>query len=112
MTLIKGFLCEDCGCGFSEPEERRHYERGGEELDPPSCHCPECGSEFFEPAEKCEICGEMHSVYELEAGACEECRDKLAAKIKKTLKRGDIFSSEEIYVMMELLELGGLVEWD
>ena len=110
MTYVRAYKCEDCGCVFESAEERRYYTRYEGELDPPSYHCPECGSEFFGPAERCEICGEWHFTEEMDGGACEECRDRLAVKVRKALEDG--FSEEEKIVMKELLELGGLIEWD
>jgi hypothetical protein len=112
MTYVRAYKCEDCDCVFETAEERRYYTRYEGELDPPSYHCPECGSSFFSPAERCEICGEWHYTEEMDGSVCNHCLEKLGEKVKRTLTRGDLFFPEEIEIIKDRLEISGLCEWD
>lgn len=67
------FICMHCGHEFEEPQ--KDYDRGTGHMD--EC-CPNCGSEDFEEAAECEICGTTHSVDALENGVCKDCLEKRA----------------------------------
>lgn len=96
------YICEDCGVIFEEAEIKRHLERNGEELDPPSCHCPECGSEFYVELEECDVCGEQHPYYEVYDNVCEGCRAKIVEKLRKVLRRE--FSAAELDAIYRISE--------
>lgn len=64
------FKCMHCGHEFDEPTNR--YNRSITRPDEDG-FCPNCGSDFFEEAEQCELCGEWHEVGYLHCGICEKC---------------------------------------
>lgn len=100
------YCCEDCGVIFEEAEERRHPERSGEELDPPSYHCPECGSEFYEEVKRCCVCEQHHPICEMNEDVCEDCLTKLGNRIVTNAFIG--LTDMERTIAREKLELGDL----
>lgn len=100
------YRCEDCDAVFETAIMKRHFERSGEELDPPTHHCPYCMSEFFAELEECELCGEMKDTHEVYNGLCSECEEKLVAKFKKVLHRS--FSVAELEALKMLSEYDDL----
>ena len=102
------YICEDCGAIFEEAEVRKHLERNGEELDPPSYHCPKCHSEYFEEVKECNICGEYHTLREMDGEVCDECVAKIAEKIKNLLTSG--LTSDEVEIMKDKIEFGDVFE--
>lgn len=99
-------ICEDCGAVFEEVVEKRYVQRNGEELDPPTYHCPECGSEYYVEAEKCCVCGETHPIGEMDGDVCDDCIEKIAEKVKHLLTDGRFFTGAEIAIIKEKIELG------
>ena len=69
------YKCIDCGNVFEEP----HYEPawlgecGDRDVYGNDCSCPHCGSEDFDEAEKCELCGEYAAIEHLYDGVCGKC---------------------------------------
>lgn len=106
------FICESCGELINDPVTIHHRERNGEELDPPTLHCSCCSSEELEPAEECALCGEYFADYDMDGNVCNHCLEKLGEKVKRTLRRGDLFFPEEIEIIKDRLEISGLCEWD
>lgn len=104
------YMCEDCGVIFEEVVEKRYFERNGDELCPPTYHCPECGSEFYEEAVKCCICGEHHPMREMDGDVCDDCIDKLTEKVRNLLIDGRHFTSVEVEIIKEKIELGDVFD--
>lgn len=98
------YICEDCGAIFFDAEEKRYIQRSGEEMDPPTYHCPKCHSEFFEEVAECKICGEHHPLREMNGEVCDECVANIAEKIKNLLVNG--LTSDEVEIMKDKIELG------
>ena len=71
------YICLHCGHHFDGDEiVAKHYDRATGTWD--SEECPNCGSEYFEEAEKCDKCGEWHVADKVVNGMCEECLTKAA----------------------------------
>lgn len=68
------YICAKCGEVFETPEYRSWTEHHGDYDEPYGEEvCPGCGSEWYEEAEKCKICGEWHAKDELYDGYCKDC---------------------------------------
>ena len=96
------YKCLHCGNEF-EDIDRRHYDCGTGVWEE---YCPNCGSEDFEEADKCEICGEIFPESETENGVCKECLER-ASNDTETLMRYALhvnaFTGEELD---EILRIG------
>lgn len=93
------YYCIHCGNSFDRADAKNYDPCTGlwEE------YCPNCGSEDFEEAEQCAICGEWHKVDYLENGVCDECIDKGIGDTLKLMRfavEDDTFSSEELDEMI------------
>lgn len=66
------YICLHCGHEFEETAAKNYDSATGtwEEC------CPNCGSEDFEEAIKCRICGEVHVDEDMIGQVCKECLDK------------------------------------
>ena len=81
------YYCRDCNTEFERPKEvkDKHSElngMGGVTYET-FCVCPNCGSDWIEEMEKCEMCGEWSVDLELfgRTDICDECRKKIEAKL-------------------------------
>lgn len=101
------YKCEDCNCVFEEPEKRRHINRSGEELDPPSFHCPQCKSEFFHVIEHCIVCDQMKDFRVMNGDVCDDCLADIEVRIKNIIYRN--FSVLEVDAARKHLEIGGIL---
>ena len=101
------YICEHCQIAFDNPVIRHHYERDGEELDPPTIHCPECNNDDIEEAKRCCICRDYRPAYEMDGDVCDDCLDKLKEKIHDNIFRD--LTDTEISVAKEKIDIGGLV---
>ena len=72
--MMTKFICLHCGRVFDEPHNR--YNRRWSDSDDSEQYCPNCGSEDFEEASQCSICGSWHSYDALKGGVCEDCLNK------------------------------------
>ena len=63
------FICLHCGHEFEEIHAKNYDSATGTWEE----YCPNCGSEDFEEAEKCEKCGEWHISDKVANGICEDC---------------------------------------
>lgn len=70
------YICNDCGEVFDRP---KHTHNGGY-YDEDWCECPSCASTDYDPAEKCEICGEILQEKKMLYGLCPSCVSKAADK--------------------------------
>lgn len=76
-------ICNNCDFQFETPE--RSKELMGEYWGAPAYEtiyrCPCCGSDDFEKAEKCAVCGE----YFISEGDdfCEKCKEELSGEMHK-----------------------------
>lgn len=101
------YKCEDCEAVFETCIEKRYRNSAGEELDPPTYHCPYCKSEFIFVAEQCEICTEYKDSCTVYDGVCDECLDKIEAKIKKIIHRN--CTVLEVRAAEKHLDIGGIL---
>ena len=102
MTYVRAYKCEDCERTFDEAIVKHYRNACGEELDPPTHHCPHCMSEFFVELEECDVCGEQHPYYEVYDNVCEGCRAKIVEKLRKVLRRE--FSAAELDAIYRISE--------
>lgn len=102
-----GNLCQDCGTFFDEAVEKRYIRKNGEELDPPTYHCPKCGSDFIVAAEKCCICEEAKPCHDMQGNVCDDCIEKIENKIKDLIYRN--CTVMEVEAAKEHLEIGGIL---
>lgn len=92
------YKCEDCNAEFESPLVRRHIERSGEELDPPSHHCPYCMSAYYHELEDSRI------VYN---GVCDDCDAAIDLKLVNLIKRN--FTVAEAETLKERIGIGGIL---
>lgn len=80
------FKCADCGAEFEDPQI---VSNGGGDVGEDAYQCPECGSFYFNSADKCEICGKLYvredSTYESWV-VCDECLERVVKKAMKVLE--------------------------
>ena len=78
------FICRDCGSKFEDP--KRVKESRGEFWGAPAyedCwYCPECGSDDYDEAKECGVCGQWFLPDGCEE-TCEECIDNLSNELYK-----------------------------
>ena len=80
-------ICLHCGHHFDGDEiVERGYDRATGTWD--AEECPNCGSEDFEEAAQCSICGDWHLADKLTGGVCEECLNKYST-IKNAIEFGE-----------------------
>ncbi|MBQ6810318.1 MAG: hypothetical protein IJO94_02805 [Firmicutes bacterium] len=101
------YRCQNCKQIFEEIIENRHFERSGEELDPPSYHCPHCHSEDFEPVEYCKICEKWEYSGYIYDGVCKSCLSRIETKIKDLIYRN--CTVMEVDAARNQLEIGGIL---
>jgi hypothetical protein len=101
--------CEDCNHIFDEAVERRHFDGPfGEEMDPPTYHCPNCNSEFIVTAKKCCYCGEVKESIDFTDDFCDECLNKIGIKAKEAIAAKLTEVELEALKVIDLFE-GGLL---
>lgn len=89
------FICLHCGHEFEEPSNR--YNKRWSDSDDSEQYCPNCGSEDFEEAKKCELCDEWHSADRIVNGVCKDCIERGSKDIKSLLRYAiDAFTTEEL----------------
>lgn len=93
------YICMHCGHWFDEPTNR--YNRTVARPDDEG-FCPNCGSDFFDEAEQCELCGEWHAADYLHCGVCKKCEEEKST-VENAFKWG-----EEV---KEGVELNGFLTW-
>lgn len=94
------YICLHCGHSFDEPHNR--YNRRWSDSDDSAAYCPNCGSEDFEEAEKCEKCGEWHIADKVSNGICENCLTKSA-----TVSNAFAWGNKD----KQGVELNGFIAW-
>lgn len=99
--------CEDCNRIFDEAIIKRHFERDGEELDPPTYHCPHCNSEFIVTAKKCCICGEIKEYHDFSGDFCDECIEKAAIEARDAIRRH--CTVMQVEAIKEYVDIGGIL---
>ena len=92
------YICMHCGHEFEEIAAKNYDSASGTWEE----YCPNCGSEDFEEAEKCEKCGEWHSAEKVTNGMCENCLTK-AATVSNAYACGDHDKQN--------VELNGFIAW-
>lgn len=92
------YICMHCGNQFEEID-RKHYDSATGVYEE---YCPNCGSDFFEEAEQCEICGDWHAVGYLNGGVCESCMEK-----QSTIENALAWGEEDTAGV----ELNGFLAW-
>lgn len=101
------YKCEDCNAEFESPLVRRHIERSGEELDPPSHHCPYCMSAYYHELEECKVCGELKDSRIVYNGVCDDCDAAIDLKLVNLIKRN--FTVAEAETLKERIGIGGIL---
>lgn len=110
------YYCNECDEFFDEPEhvteEQTLDSHGPKTVDVGYNVCPHCGSEFYEEASECVICGEFPVEYS--DGVCEKCLEEIAGNDKcinylLTRKESrDItvpFILDEFFIDSEIIEI-------
>ena len=92
------FVCMHCGHEFEDIDARNYDNSTGTWEE----YCPNCGSEDFEEAEKCEVCGEWHLAEKVVNGMCENC-----LKEEATVPNAFAWGEYE----KQGVELNGFVAW-
>lgn len=92
------YKCLHCGHEF-EDIDRKHYDHGTGVWEE---YCPNCGSEDFEEAEQCELCGEWHVADKVHNGVCDDCLQK-AETMGNVVAFGNTDKQE--------VELNGFLAW-
>ncbi len=92
------YMCIHCGHEFEEIAAK-NYDRSTGTWEE---YCPNCGSEDFEEAERCEICGEWKVADNITDGVCKECIEKAATKENAFL----IGMEDKVKV-----EMNGFIAW-
>lgn len=72
------YICIHCGHHFDEPHNR--YNRRWSDSDDSQQYCPNCGSEDFEEAEKCVVCGEIVAENKIVGHVCRDCLKKYVTR--------------------------------
>lgn len=78
------YICLECGKTFERP--KKYYERY-EYSQITFRECPYCGSQAFETATTCDICGDYISQSQAQYGMCVNCEMNTDADFKKSLSR-------------------------
>lgn len=99
--------CEDCNRIFDDAVVKRHFDYGGEELDPPTYHCPHCNSEFIVDAKKCCICGVVKEYHDFSGEFCDECIEKAASDARDAIYRH--CTGMQIEALKEYVDVGGIL---
>lgn len=93
------YICLRCGYHFETPKETHN----GGYPEEPTYECPNCGSDDFEDAFKCCVCGEDFADDDMCTGAvCKGCAEK-AATIKNAFAYGNDLT--------ESVEINGFLAW-
>ena len=77
---MANWMCNDCGMAFDEPKKVHECVGyfGSSEAWDTFCYCPCCGSDNYEEAVDCAICGEPDSESYIDGnGVCEGCRHEI-----------------------------------
>ncbi len=92
------FKCNDCGTEFSEPKIVRDAVPYGSEYVKGIAQecCPACGSEEFEKAKICELCGDSYTDSK-HNGVCNSCINIIANRFSELLKAN--FTPFEISIL-------------
>lgn len=99
--------CEKCCHIFDDYVEKRYRNNAGEEIDPPTYHCPECGSDFIDTVYQCEICEEWYSIGQMNVKVCDNCLADIEKKIKNLIFRH--CTVMEVEAAKEHLDIGGIL---
>jgi len=92
------YICLHCGHEF-EDIDRKHYDHGTGVWEE---YCPNCGSEDFEEAEQCDLCGDWHVAENVTNGVCEKCLEE-SATVGNAVAFGNTDKQE--------VELNGFLAW-
>ena len=99
------FCCCNCHATFESGEERIIKERSecfGFPAVEEFCVCPECGSDDYEEAFICRICGDTFPKSEEDCeGVCEKCSGELRDEFEAWLED---YTPEEQQVLLEIAE--------
>ena len=71
------YICYDCGATFFDPDEDREQITSDPDAWDWVCKCPECGSDAFNDAKRCDLCGEWFPEEELIGGCCDGCLSEI-----------------------------------
>lgn len=84
------YYCRNCGATFESGEEMKIKERSeyfGFLAEEENSVCPECGSDEYEEALICRICGETFPKSEEDCeGVCEKCSAELRDEFEAWLE--------------------------
>ena len=92
------FKCIHCGHEFEDIDARNYDSASGTWEE----YCPNCGSEDFKEAEKCEECGEWRIADKVVNGMCEDCLKKAA-----TVPNAFAYGNRDKHGV----ELNGFIAW-
>ncbi len=92
------YICLHCGHEFEEIAAKNYDSSTGTWEE----YCPNCGSEDFEEAEVCEMCGEAFAKGELKGHVCDKCRAKYSDPMNAYCYGAD---------RKESVELNGFIKW-
>ena len=101
------FYCEECRNIFENYVEKRYRNSAGEELDPPTYHCPECGSDFIVTVEQCDLCDDWHHWSSMNGRCCDDCLEKIEVKLRKLINNN--FTVTEVEAIKDNIDLGGIL---
>lgn len=73
------FICKSCGKAFTSYDFVRviGFTQDGWTRYDVDDSCPECGSENYVEAERCEWCGEFRDPDTMQDGVCAECAEEV-----------------------------------
>lgn len=100
------YFCTDCETYFSEGEADLYYEDPDGERNGYIAYlvCPNCGSDSYEKASKCECCGEFFIGKDT---LCDKCKDEVKELINPALEticdKYDLSTSEGQAVIYDYL---------
>lgn len=96
------YWCTDCQSLFDESEMEVEELSHDSEIEPGEtlCKCPNCGSDDFEEADRCECCGEY-----IRPGRtlCEDCEDAADNEIRNMFARFGASQNIRVSIAKDIL---------